>query len=53
MLGYGQGYPGNIGLLESIGTDKGAGHLPGDQNQWNRIHVGISDTGYQVGRPRA
>ena len=40
---------GDVGLLEGVGADEVAAHLPGDGDQRRRVQVGVGDAGDQVG----
>ena len=42
----------DVGLLEGVGADRGAGDLAGDRDHRHRVHVGVGDRGDQVGRAR-
>ena len=42
---------GDIDLLERVGSHRGGEHLTCDGQQRDRVHVGISDSGHQVGSP--
>ena len=40
---------GDVGLLEGVGADEVAAHLPGDGHQRRRVEVGGGDAGDEVG----
>ena len=48
VLGDGQCYAGHIGFLEGVAANKVGRHLPGDADDWRRVHHRRSDTGHQV-----
>jgi hypothetical protein len=43
----------HVDLLEGLGADGGAGHLPGDGHHGHAVHVGGGQAGEQVGGARA
>jgi len=45
--------PHGVALLEGVQTDRGRGHLPGDDHHRDRIHVGRRDAGDGVRHTRA
>ena len=45
-----QGHAGDVGLLEGVGADEVAAHLPGDGDERRRVQIGGGDAGHQVGR---
>ncbi len=44
---------GHVGLLEGVGADQVAAHLPGDGDQRDRVQVGVGDAGDEVRRAGA
>ncbi len=42
-----------IGFLKGIGADQRCGHLPGDHDQRDGVHIGIGNAGDGIGRARA
>jgi hypothetical protein len=42
----------DVGLLEGVGADGGAGHLARDRHHGHRVHVRVGDRRHQVGRAR-
>ena len=51
VFGNRHGHTGNIDFLESVSTHRVGEHLTGNRQHRHRVHVGISDSGHQVGRP--
>ena len=49
MLGAGPGNADNIRLLKGIIADEHGGHLPGEDNDGNGVHIGRSNTGHGIG----
>ena len=47
------GDAGDVRLLEGVGADGTAGHLPGDRDHGHGVHVGVGQRGHEVGRARA
>ena len=52
MLGAMPRQADRVRFLEGIGPDQGRGYLSGDHHHGDRIHIGIGDTGYGIGRAR-
>ena len=53
MLGDGEGDTGDVDLLEGVGADLRAGHVPGDGHQGHGVQKGGGDARDQVGSPGA
>lgn len=51
VLGDGHGHPGDVRLLEGVGSDEGPGDVPGDGHHRGGVHVGIRQAGHQVQGP--
>ena len=49
----GQAHADRVRLLERVGSELGARHLPGDRDEGGRVHEGIGEGGEEVGGPRA
>ena len=47
--GRGKTHPDRIRLLEGVGSELGARHLPGDRDEGGRVHEGIGEGGEEVG----
>ncbi len=52
VLGDRAGDPDRVALLEGIGADGAGGHLAGDDDHRDRVHVGVAQRGDDVGRRR-
>lgn len=52
VLHHRAGNPHHVALLEGIVADKRCRHLPGEDHQRDRVHIGRRDTGDGVRRPR-
>src|SRR5574337_95549 len=52
VLGAGPRYADYVGLLEGVVADKRRGHLPGENNHGDRVHVGRGNAGDRVRGPR-
>ena len=50
MLGHRHGDTVDIDLLEGILAQQGQGHVAGDRNNRNAVHVSSGDAGDQIGR---
>ena len=53
VLGDRQGDAGGVALLERVGADGGRGHLAGDDDHRDRVHVGVAQRRDDVGGGRA
>lgn len=42
----------DVGFLEAVGADEMAGHLTGDRDHRDRVHLGVGERGHQVGGTR-
>ena len=48
----GEGHAKDIGLLEGAAADRSGGDLAGDGDHRNGVHVGVGDTGDEIGGAR-
>ena len=49
VLRAGPGDAGDVHLLETVAPDDGGGDLPGEDDDGDRIHVGVGNPGHRVG----
>ena len=49
MLGAGSGNADNVHFLKSVVTDQRGGYLAGEDNDWDRVHIGGGNSGNSVG----